>query len=93
MAKKKTKWTYYKSATVTLKDGNTESFTTQLYITGVYCIFNNDPAMQAALMPKDVEKMCKEMEKDLKSGELTAIDWGSSITVEETEDGFTEVQS
>lgn len=89
---KKTQWKYNKSATVTLPDGSTENFATQLYQTGVYVIWNNNAASQGRMSPASMEKMCKKIQKDLDAGKLSSVEWSSVITVTEKEGLFVEVE-
>ena len=46
--------------------------------------------MQANLHPKEMEKICKQMQKDLDKGLLQEIKWGRPITVEEVDGIFVE---
>lgn len=85
---KKTKWTYHKSATVTLLDGSKESFASQLYKISVYIIWNNNPATQGGMEPSGMERLCKRIKKDLDKGVLKSVDWGPEITVTKDESGF-----
>jgi hypothetical protein len=92
MANKST-WTYNKSAVVTLPDGSKENYSTQLYRVGVYIIWNDHVESQGNMTPKDMERMCKKIKKDLTAGNIVDVQWGGEITIEQDEKGlFVEVQ-
>lgn len=85
MATKK-KYTYNVSASWILKEtGKQFSFMTQLYQIGVYFIMNNDPSAQAGLSPSQMQKMCKQLKKELDNGIITDLVFGREITVSENE--------
>lgn len=90
-AKKPKSWTYYKSAKITYPDGRVDSYITQLYVIGVYIIWNNDPSCQGSLEPVDMSKMNKKIQKDVDAGEITC-EFGFPITVIENEEGFVELK-
>ena len=84
---KKNKWTYNKSATITInKTGETESFATQLYSTGVYIIWNNNASQQGGMSPAQLETLCKELKKD---SNLT-VEFGPEIMVEKVDSLYVE---
>lgn len=86
------KFKYYTSATITLPDGSTEKYQSQLYETGVYIIFNNDTPLQSIEEPSGMQKMCKKLQKDLETGKITSINWGREITVAQVDGFWKEVQ-
>lgn len=91
MAKKK-QWKYYTSSEITHLDGELESYKSQLYQIGVYVIFNGDPALQTTFKPTGMQKMCKQIQKDVENGTLKAVKWGREIVVEEVDGLYVEVQ-
>lgn len=74
------KTTYPVSGTFTW-NGKHQSFVTQLYQVGVYCIVNNDPAQQCSLTPKDMAKFARGLRKDQESGKITDLQFGREIIV------------
>jgi len=80
---KKNKWTYYQAATITLPDGTQESYSSQVYMIGIYIIWNNDPSSQGNMKPAAMEKMCKKIQKDVDSGKISKVDWGTEVTVKD----------
>lgn len=91
MAKKK-QWKYYASSEITHPDGELESYQSQLYQIGVYVIFNNNSAQQVSFTPAKIQKMCKQIQKDVENGTLKAVKWGREIVVEEVDGLYVEVQ-
>lgn len=82
------KYTYYISAKVTSTDSEESlSWLSQLYeASGVYVIYDGDPAQQHCIMPSGMQAMCKKIQKDADAGKLT-VEWGRKITVAKV-DGF-----
>ena len=73
--------TYHKSHTFTDSEGIKNTFQTELYSVGIYCIINNDPKQQLSLEPKnlfDIEKKLIELENEEKISDLV---FGEEITV------------
>lgn len=91
MAKKK-QWKYYASSEITHPDDTIEKYQSQLYQTGVYVIFNDNSTQQASFSPAKMQKMCKQMQKDVENGTLKAVKWGREIVVEEVNGLYVEVQ-
>lgn len=65
----------------------THSHVTQLYSIGVYCIVDNDPAMQFSLTPSKMVSLEKKLRKGVEKGEISDLEFGREITVKEI-DGF-----
>ena len=85
------KWIYHKSAIITLLNGNKESYVTELYQTGIYVILNDSPASQFSTTPKELEKLCKSIKKDLNEKKILNVEWGPEITVERLDSLYKEV--
>lgn len=85
------KFKYFVSSEITHPDGTIEKYQSQLYQTGVYVIFNDNSAQQASFSPAKMQKMNKQMQKDLDAGELKSIQWGKEITVTEVDGLWKEV--
>lgn len=89
---KKKIWKYHVSHSFIHK-GKEYTATTQLYLSSVYMIINNDPRLQTNTSPQNMVKMEKTMQKDSDSGVITDLKFGREITVTEDENGlFVEVQ-
>lgn len=71
------------------KEGKKHSFVTQLYKIGVYGILNNDSSMQANFKPTEIFYMEKQLIKDEKDGKIKNLQFGRSITVDNSS-GFWE---
>jgi len=85
MAKKN--YQYFRGATFVI-NGETHTIATQLYMTGIYGIFDNDPAQQMNLSGGQVEKLFKDIQKDFDNGKITKLELRSPITITKDEDGF-----
>jgi hypothetical protein len=77
---------YYTSGSFMFK-GKKQSFQTQLYQIGVYCIWNSNSAEQGSYTPAQMQKLCKHMQTDADAGIITDLEFGREIIVT-TEDGF-----
>ena len=85
--KKKT-WKYHTSHSFTDNKGKRHNFITQLFQTGVYGIFYNDPGMQFSYSPANVVKIEKLQAKEQSSGRISDLQFGREITVTEDEYGL-----
>lgn len=82
----KNKWKYNTSA-YWEEDGKKHSFATQLYMIGVYIIFDSNPSLQSSMTPNNMEKLCKKLIKSYNENKISNLELGHKITVIE-EDGF-----
>jgi hypothetical protein len=69
------------------QNGKAMSYRTQLYKTGVFVIYNSNPAMQDSLLPQDIVKLVKNLQKMKKAGEIVDLNFGGKIRVVDHE-GF-----
>jgi NDP-sugar pyrophosphorylase family protein len=63
------------------ENGRSMSYNTQLYETGVYIIYNNNPAIQYNVLPQDMVNLVKNLQKMEKANEIVDLNFGSKIRV------------
>ena len=93
MDNKNKTWTYHKSHIAIINNDIKIKFGTQLYDIGVYAIINDDTDAQMSLTPKEMVKFEKQLKEQLDNHQIDSIEWGSEITVEETDAGYVEVKT
>ena len=81
------KYKYYRNGSFVFK-GKKNSFQTQLYQIGVYCIWNGNSADQGGYTPSQMQSICKKIQKDADAGNITELEWGSEIVVTTDAEGF-----
>lgn len=63
------------------KDGNECSTTSQLYMTGIYVIYNNNSALQGSSTPQKIRKLQNKLRKDEQTGVISDLHFGREIMV------------
>lgn len=86
------KITYHRSHSFKDTEGVSHSFLTQLYDIGVYGIFDGNPSMQGKFSPAQIVKIEKRISKLAEEGEITDLQFGSLITVQEIDGAWKEVK-
>lgn len=87
--KKNKIWEY--SPFVSFKDdkGKEHSLATQLYQTGIYMIFDNNPALQGGIRdPIQLVNMQKKMKDNAKNKKITDLELSAPIQVTTDDSGF-----
>jgi len=84
MATKKKIFKYHVTHSFTDIESNKKvSMATQLYQVGVYGIINNDPALQMSIKPSDMVKIERNLNKQLREGKISDLEFGREIIVED----------
>jgi hypothetical protein len=86
----KNKWKYNVSASWE-QDGKKHSFATQLYMIGVYIIFDSNSTSQGSITPNTMEKLCKRLNKDYNENKISNLEFGMTISVIEENKVYKEI--
>ena len=86
--KKKKIYTYPITATW-MENGAKSSYVSQLYQTGIYIIFNNDPAAQGCMSPSGMVRLVKKLKKSEEENKISNLIFSDTISVSD-EAGFWE---
>ena len=90
MAKEKKKkiWKYSPFHSFKFEDKE-HSMTSQVYQTGIYAIYNNDPAQQTGFVnPEGIIKLQNRLRKGLEEKKITDLYFSPAIRITEDKDGF-----
>lgn len=63
------------------KNGNECSMASQLYMTGIYVIYNNNSALQGSSTPQKIRKLQNKLRKDEQAGLISDLHFGRETMV------------